>query len=67
MITLIPAYGADYRSKSAVLAAWARGADFILNDFGTRYDGKPVNNAGLMGQTVVFRYGKLRKAFTHTI
>jgi hypothetical protein len=29
--TLTPAYGQDYKSRKAVLEAWAQGKDFILN------------------------------------
>jgi hypothetical protein len=41
--TLTPAYGRDYKSKKAVLADWLANKDFILQQFGSPYDGKPFN------------------------
>ena len=65
MITLTPAYGRDYKSKKALLADWDAGKDFIINDISHLYDGKPANKQDLMGQTIKFRYGNLRKLFIH--
>jgi hypothetical protein len=33
ILTLIPAYGRDYKSAKAVLADWNDNKDFIINDF----------------------------------
>ena len=42
-LTLVPAYGRDYRSRAAVLADWRAGKDFIIYDARSRWDGKPTN------------------------
>jgi hypothetical protein len=61
-VTLVPAYGRDYRSKKAVLADWDADRDFIVSDFFSRWDGKPVNKAQIdPDQRVMIRYDKLRK------
>lgn len=70
MIILTPAYGRDYKSKAAVLADFDANKDFIFNDLGNRYDGKPVNKSQLreVGQkSVQFRYGDNRKTFVSDI
>lgn len=33
-ITLVPAYGKDYKSKKEVLADWTEGKDFQIASFG---------------------------------
>ncbi len=63
-MTLVPAYGRDYKSKKEIEADLNAGKDFILNDMSSPYDGKPINKQNLIeaGQTMVnVRYGKLRK------
>ena len=42
-MTLVPAYGRDYKTKKAVLQDWHAGKDFVIQDFFSRWDGKPVN------------------------
>jgi len=61
MITLVPAYGRDYKSKKEVQADWDAGKDFIIQSFGHRYDGKPANKSDLAQETgeVFIRYKKL--------
>jgi len=63
MITLTPAYGRDYKNKQQVTEAWQDGYDFIVNQWGHKYDGKPVRRAQLDGieRQVKIRYGNLRK------
>ena len=61
--TVVPAYGRDYKSAKAAKADWAAGKDFILRDFTSPWDGKPINkqdaeNAGIQ---VNIRYNKLTK------
>lgn len=61
-MTLTPAYGRDYPSKKAVLAAWAAGKDFLIADLLDPACGKPINitdakQAGIT--TVNIRYKKL--------
>lgn len=63
-MTLTPAYGRDYRSKKAVQADLDADLDFIIADFGHRYEGKPVNKSQLIEtgvKQVNVRYSKLRK------
>ncbi len=42
-LTVVPAYGRDYKSKKAVLADWNLGFDFQINDLSSPYDGAYVN------------------------
>ena len=63
-MTLIPAYGRDYKSKAAVLKDWNANKDFIIADMFHHADGKPTNKADLvnMGEaTATVRYSKLTK------
>ena len=60
MIKVIPAYGRDYKSKAAAFADWESGKNFILNDFSSRWNGKPCNCKDIKGP-VLIRYDKLRK------
>jgi hypothetical protein len=49
-MSLTPAYGRDYKSRSAVSEAWHR------------YDGKPMNiNQTAPGDSFEVRYSNLRK------
>ena len=61
MITLTPAYGRDYKSINAVKEALSSGADFIINDMFSPYDGKPCSSRDFPGQKVKVRYSGLRK------
>jgi hypothetical protein len=61
-VTLVPAYGRDYTSKSQVAAAYAAGLDFL--NIGYNGNGKPINRAqveALGASWVNIRYGRLRK------
>jgi hypothetical protein len=62
-VTVTPACGRDYNSAKAAKAGWNAGEDFILQDFGNPYDGKPINRtqADAEGYSVNLRFGKLRK------
>ena len=62
-ITLVPAYGRDYRSISAVKKDWEDRRDFIVSDHFSGYNGKPANKTDLTGEfdQVNIRYNKLRK------
>ena len=65
--TLTPAYGRDYKNQKSVLSDWKNGKDFILQDFSSRWDGKPINKADFdaseyRGATI--RYSNLRKIVT---
>ena len=62
-LTLVPAYGRDYKSKREVMEAWDAGKDFIVQDMMSPYDGKPLNKsdakAGGVGN-VNIRYKGMR-------
>jgi len=64
-MTLVPAYGRDYTSKRAVLAAWNANRDFLVADLFSQWDGKPVNRADLERTTgpqqVQIRYKRLKR------
>ena len=66
-ITLTPAYGRDYKSKSAVLADFHANKDFLIADFGHPYEGKPANKEQLKGYTVTIRYSGLRKVLVERV
>ena len=59
MITLVPAYGRDYRNSSDVKKDWNEGKDFIIQDIGCRWDGKYANKADIPDD-VKIRYNELR-------
>ena len=62
-MTLTPAHGRDYKSKKAVLEDWHAGKDFIIDDFLSRWDGKPANKTSLLHHDgpINLRFDKLRK------
>tara|TARA_R110000824_G_scaffold44703_25_gene129920 strand:- start:494 stop:706 length:213 start_codon:yes stop_codon:yes gene_type:complete len=61
-MSLTPAYGRDYKSRSEVSEAWHKGQDFIINEIGNRWDGKPMNiNQTAPGDSFEVRYSNLRK------
>lgn len=62
-VTVIPAYGRDYKSKAAVLADYEAGKDFIVQDFFSGEDGRAVNkeDAEREGIQLKVRYQKLTK------
>ena len=59
-LTLVPAYGRDYKSKKEVMEAFDADKDFIINDMSCKWDGKPANKKDLVGQysQVNIRYKK---------
>lgn len=62
-LTLVPAFGRDYKSKAEVQRDLDAGKDFIIATYGHRYDGKPVNAEGLRQsgvKTVNIRYRQQR-------
>lgn len=62
MITVTPAYGRDYQSGKAALAAWKDGQDFLLRDITSRWDGKPCSCRDFAtAARVAIRYDNLRK------
>lgn len=51
-MTLIPAYGRDYKSKKAAQADFDADKDFIIADISSQWDGKPVNKSQLKEEGV---------------
>lgn len=43
LLTVVPAYGADYSLDTEVIAALKQGKDFLIRDISNRYDGKPMS------------------------
>jgi hypothetical protein len=65
-ITVVPAYGRDYRSKEEVSRAWEAGNDFQIRDMSSRWDGSYINKEGAEKggiNEVNVRYNSLRKVF----
>ena len=42
-MTLVPAYGRDYKTAKAVKEDWALGKDFLVANIMDEHDGKPFN------------------------
>lgn len=47
-ITLIPAFGRDYKTAGLAEADFHAGRDFIVADMSNRWGGKPVNKEALL-------------------
>ena len=65
MITLVPAYGRDYKSTSAVKKALQSQIDFRVQDIGSRWDGMVGNLRDIKNEghsEVKVPYSKLQKA-----
>jgi len=62
-MTVVPAYGRDYKSIKEVKADWTAGNDFLIRDISSPYDGKYVNNSNGLpkGTVIMVRFCKLSK------
>jgi hypothetical protein len=61
-LQLVPAYGRDYKTKSAVLADWLEEKDFTIAEYGHPYDTKPCNRQQTTDREQVWiRYDRLTK------
>lgn len=61
-LTVVPAYGRDYKSAKAVREDYAAGKDFQICDGWSPYDGAYVNNGDHpAGVTLTVRFAKLAK------
>lgn len=62
-LTVIPAYGRDYKSQAEVRAAFNAGADFIIKDFFSGQDGRAINreDAQRAGVKLSIRYARQTK------
>ena len=65
MITLTPAYNRDYKNKKDVINDFNKDLDFILNDFTSQFDLKPINKSDIIeflgSSKVKIRYSNLTK------
>lgn len=64
MLTVIPAYGRDYKSAKAAKADWRANRDFIIANITDPYDGKPINRSQWLVEnytSVQIRYAHLTK------
>ena len=62
-MTLTPAYGRDYKSKKAAVAAFKANRDFIIHDITSPWDGKYASMTDLYSQglrQVQIRYNRRR-------
>ena len=60
-LTLVPAYGRDYKSQKEVREAFKGGSDFQIAGYGP-HDGQYVSFSELSkGDTAMIRYAKLTK------
>ena len=61
-ISLVPAYGRDYKSKKEVKEAFNSGKDFKIMDISNPWDGRYASRVELTEyRQVRIRYSKLRK------
>jgi len=59
---LLPAYSRDYKGKKAILADLADGKDFVIYDYFSRWNGKPMSIQDMThGDTIVARYNRCQK------
>ena len=57
MTEVIPAYGRDYKTAKEAKEAWQAGQDFIIQNFFSPYDGKPINKQDAKpGEIIGLRY-----------
>ncbi len=61
MLTLIPAYGRDYKSQAEVHKDWDDGKDFKIADISCKWDGSYTSIRDMAGNydRVKIRYNKL--------
>jgi len=61
-LTVVPAYGRDYKSQKEVKAAWAEGKDFRIEDMSSPDNGRYVNKDDkVKGITFNVRFDQNRK------
>lgn len=61
MITVIPAYGRDYKSSKEAIEDWEKGKDFIICDVSNVYDGKAININSKPNDRIKIRYNGNKK------
>lgn len=61
-LTVVPAYGRDYKSAKDVKKAWDENKDFKINQFMHPYDGSYINKQDApKGSTINVRFDQNRK------
>jgi hypothetical protein len=61
-LTVVPAYGRDYKSQAAVRDDWEAGRDFQVRDMSSRWDGSYINKHDKPGNVILtVRYSGLTK------
>lgn len=60
-MTVIPAYGRDYKSAAAVKADWDANKDFQIADIASGNDGRYINKDDAAGLSINARYARLTK------
>jgi len=66
LLTVVPAYGRDYKSGKAACEDWETGKDFLISDISSRYNGKYVSIRDVPQVQVTIRYAKLRKVIIYS-
>lgn len=71
-LTLVPAYGRDYKSKAVLLADWLAGKDFrIVGIFAGNGTYTSIRDTEILLNTdytnIQFRYKKLQSTFIHPL
>jgi len=65
MFTVSPAYGREYKTAAAAKSDWIANKDFIVQDFFSKWDGKPINreqaSRAYPGASVQIRFCGMRK------
>ena len=62
MLTLISAYGRDYKSQAEVHADWDANKDFIISDISCKWDRSYINKTDAIAyDRVKIRYKKLQQ------
>lgn len=62
MKTITPNHGRDYTTPQGVRADYFAGKDFILHEFGSRWDGKPISIRDLRNEDVRIRFDRASKS-----
>ena len=61
-LTVVPAYGRDYKSQREVREAWDAGRDFQINDMSSRWDGSYISKPDKPADVILtVRYNGLRR------
>lgn len=68
MITLIPAYGRDYKGKKGIVEDLEAGKDFQICDMSSKWDGSYCSLKDFKaGETLKIRYKKLTMIHTYKV